>query len=263
MSYKDLLIFDISSEYGHFRKFNTTTSPLTYSVPTRPAIAGLIGSIIGIERETGPNKYSEGAVPLPELLSRQNASIAVQLLAPVKKTNIGFNLISTKNFRDYFNINDKDAKGSIKDTYRRTQIEFELLKNPSFRIFISWENKDLFQKLIENVKLNRTHFTPYLGLSQFTAQLKFVDVCQADLLESDGFEEVVTAINLSKAKGNDPIQFDYEAGRYTSDTMPIEMRADRIVTDYADVLVETNGQAIRAKLNNIYKTEQYGNISFL
>ncbi|WP_181305987.1 type I-B CRISPR-associated protein Cas5b [Rufibacter sp. XAAS-G3-1] len=263
MNYKDFLIFDISSEYGHFRKFNTTTSPLTYSIPTRPAIAGLIGAIVGIERETRPNKYKEGAIPLPELLSRQNASIAVQILAPVKKTNIGFNLVSTKNFRDYFNINDKDATGSIKDTYRRTQIEFELLKNPSFRIFISWEYQGLFQKLIENVKQNRTHFTPYLGLSQFTAQLTFIDTCQAELVESGDYEDVVTAINLSKVRGNDPIQFDYEAGRYTSDTMPIEMRADRIVTDYADVLVETNGKTTRAKLNNIYKAQQYGNISFL
>jgi len=263
MSYKDVLIFDISSEYGHFRKFNTTTSPLTYSVPTRPAIAGLIGSIIGLERETGPNKYKEGVIPVPELLSRQNASIAVQLLNPVKKTNIGFNLVSTKNFRDYFNINDKDSKGSIKDTYRRTQIEFELLKNPSFRIFISWENEDLFQKLVESVKYNQTHFTPYLGLSQFTAQLRYVDVCQAESMQSDDYEEVVTAINLSKIKGDDPVRFDYESGRYTSDTMPIEMQADRIVTDYADILLETNGKPIRVKLHDIYKTPNYGNISYL
>lgn len=263
MKYKKLLIFDISSEYGHFRKFNTTTSPLTYSFPTRPTIVGLIGAIIGIERETGPNKYKEGSVPLSELLSSQNASIAVQLRAPVKKTNIGFNLISTKNFRYYFNINDKDAKGRIKDSYRRTQIEFELLKNPSFRIFISWENEDLFQKLIENVKQNQTHFTPYLGLSQFTAQLTFVDICEAELVESGDHEDIVTAINLSKIKGNDAVHFDYENGRYTSDTMPIELRADRIVLDYADVLVETNGKPTRAKLNSIYKTPNYGNISFL
>lgn len=263
MSFKKLLIFDIGSEYGHFRKFNTTTSPLTYSIPTRPAIAGLVGAVIGIEREKGPNKFEKGTVPIPELLSLQKASIAVQLLSPVKKTNIGFNLVSTKNFRDYFNINDKDTKGSIKDTYRRTQIEFELLKNPTFRIFISWENQDLFQKLIESVKLNKTHFTPYLGLSQFTAHIKFIDVCQAELCISDDFEDVVTAINLSKVKGNDPIEFNYEIGRYTSDTMPIEIRADRIVSAYADVLVETNGKPTRAKLNNFYNTQNYGKISFL
>lgn len=263
MNYKEILIFDISSEYGHFRKFNTTTSPLTYSVPTRSAIAGLIGSIIGIEREIGPNKFREGVTPVSELLSQKNASIAVQLLKPVKKTNVGFNLVSTKNFRDYFNINDKDNKGSIKDAYRRTQIEFELLKNPSFRIFIAWENQGLFQKLIESVKHNITHFTPYLGLSQFTAQLEFVDVCQAKLLQTDDYEEVVTAINLSLLRGDNPVLFDYESAKYTSDTMPIEMQPDRVVTDYADVLLETNGKPMRVKLNEIYKTEEYGNISFL
>lgn len=263
MSYKEILIFDISSEYGHFRKFNTTTSPLTYSVPTRPAIAGLVGSILGIEREIAPDRFREGITPVAELLSQKNASIAVQLLRPVKKTNIGFNLLSTKNFRDYFNINDKDARGSIKDAYRRTQIEFELLKNPSFRIFIAWENRDLFQELAERVQHNRTHFTPYLGLSQFTAQVKFVAKCEAFLVESDDYQEVVTAVNLFKIKGDDPVQFDYESARYTSDTMPVEMRPDRIVTAYAEVLLETNGKPIKARLKEVFRTEKYGNIAFL
>lgn len=263
MSYKQVLIFDISSEYGHFRKFNTTTSPLSYSVPTRPAIAGILGSIVGLEREIGPNKYGEGVIPVAELLSRENAFIAVQLLEPVKKVYVGFNLVSTKNFRDYFNINDKDSTGSIKDAYRRTQIEFELLKNPKFRIFISWENQELFEKLIESVQQNATYFTPYLGLSQFTAQIKFVDVCQANLMQSEDFEEIISAINLSELAGNDAVQFNYESGKYTSDTMPIELQRDRIAKAYAEVLLETNGKPVPVKLKKYYKVGNYGNISFL
>lgn len=263
MSYKQVLIFDISSEYGHFRKFNTTTSPLTYSVPTRPAIAGILGSIVGLEREIGPNKYGEGVIPVAELLSRENALIAVQVLEPVKKVYVGFNLVSTKNFRDYFNINERDNNGSIKDAYRRTQIEFELLKNPKFRIFISWENQELFKTLIENVRRNATYFTPYLGLSQFSAEIKFVDVCQADLLQSDDFVEVISAINLSEIAGDDAVLFDYESGKYTSDTMAIELQRDRIAKAYAEVLLETNGKAVPVKLKKYYKVQNYGNISFL
>ena len=48
MNSKELLIFDIRGEYGHFRKYNTTTSPLTYSIPTRTAIAGILGAILAI-----------------------------------------------------------------------------------------------------------------------------------------------------------------------------------------------------------------------
>ena len=53
MNYKGILIFDISSEFGHFRKYNTTTSPLSYSIPTRTAVAGILGAILGMEREIG------------------------------------------------------------------------------------------------------------------------------------------------------------------------------------------------------------------
>ena len=66
MNSKEILIFDIQSEYGHFRKYNTTTSPLTYSIPTRTAIAGILGAILGMERELRDGVYPEGAEPVQE-----------------------------------------------------------------------------------------------------------------------------------------------------------------------------------------------------
>lgn len=263
MSYKDLLIFDISSEYGHFRKFNTTTSPLTYSVPTRPAIAGLVGAIVGIEREVGHGKFKKGSPKLPELLSKENAAIAVQLLSPVKKSNVAFNLVSTKNFNDYYNVNKRKKDGTIDNSYRRTQIEFELLKLPKFRVFIAWNSELYFNTLVENLKNNRSHFTPYLGLSQFTAHTEFVGITRAEILKVDNHENVVTAINLSLAQSNDPVVFDYDHGRYILETMPVEIGTDRIVTEFSEVLIETEGKPIRAKLNEMYKTLDYGVITFL
>ena len=91
MNYKELLIFDITGEYGHFRKYNTTTSPLTYSVPTRTAIAGMLGAILGMERETRDGRYAEDIVPVQEFFSKEKCGVAVQVISPVKKENIGFN----------------------------------------------------------------------------------------------------------------------------------------------------------------------------
>ena len=250
MHSKNVLIFDISSEYGHFRKFNTTTSPLTYSVPTRPAIAGLVGAILGIEREISAGKFKEGTVPLADLLAKDKASIGVQILAPIKKTNIAFNLINTKD--SFFEI------------AQRTQIEFELLKNPSFRIFISWNNDKLFDELVERVENNRTHFSPYLGLSQFTCKTDFFGLKKAVLSTNEDFEEVLTAVNLGNVNAQNPIQFNYSKDfKYTSDTMPVQMRSDRIVTEYAEIITEINGQSISVKSNQIYQIEKYGNILFL
>jgi len=248
-----ILVFDIGSEYGHFRKFNTTTSPLTYSIPTRSAIAGFLGAVLGIEREISSGKFREGVMPVGEMFSKKNADIGVQLINPVKKVNIAFNLLDTeKSAASFFNIK------------QRTQIEFELLKNPTFRIFINMRDETIFSELIDRITENRTHFTPYLGLSQFTATVKFRGVTKANLLKGNEFHAVVTAVNLSNTDPADPIQFDRSIDfKYTSDTMPVEMLRDRIVTEYSEVVLETNGNPIKVKSGEIYQTEDFGNILFL
>lgn len=253
MHFKKILIFDIGSEYAHFRKFNTTSSPLTYSIPTRPAIVGLLGAILGIERELSSGKFRQGVIPVSELFAKENTAISVQLLHPVKKVNIAFNLLDTeKTASSFFNIK------------QRTQIEFELLKDPLFRIFVNLKDESVFNELVNRVQQNSTHFTPYLGLSQFTATIQYKALSGIEPLMTTGFEKVVTAVNLSNTDQNDPIQFDSSSDfKYTSDTMPVEMLRDRVVTEYSEVIVETNGKLISIRSDKIYQIEDLGNILFL
>ena len=118
--------------------------------------------------------------------------------------------------------------------------------------------------MIKRVQDNCTHFTPYLGLSQFTATIKFQGVSGIKPLVINDFKEVVTAVNLSNTNQDDPIQFNHSIDfKYTSDTMPVQMLKDRIVTEYSEVIVETNGKTIKVNSDKIYQTEGFGNILFL
>lgn len=147
---------------------------------------------------------------------------------------------------------------------QRTQIEFELLKDPCFRLFINVKDETLFEQLVNRVRENKTYFTPYLGLSQFTATVNFTGFSKFERLNTTDFCEVVTAVNLSNANQDDPIQFNHSVDfKYTSDTMPIVMLKDRIVTEYSEVIVETNGKTIQVKSNETYQTDKFGNILFL
>lgn len=252
MNSKEILIFDISSEYGHFRKYNTTTSPLTYSIPTRTAIAGILGAILGMEREIADGIFSEGVMPVQEFFSKTNSDIAVQIINSVKKENIAVNLINTKT-----SFYDLTKAG-------RTQIEFELLKDSKFRIFFSLENNLVFNDLTERIKTKSFHFSPYLGLAQFTATIDFVDVCLAELVENNEEEyiDIITAVNLSKLNAERPVEFDYSA-MYSANNMPIEMNRNREVQEYSEVLIEKNGLPVKAKAARYYKVENHGNILFL
>ena len=253
MNYKEILIFDISSEYGHFRKYNTTTSPLTYSIPTRTAIAGIMGAILGMEREVADGVFPDGVIPVQEFFSKTNSDIAVQIINPVKKKNVAVNLINTKT-----SFYDLSKSG-------RTQIEFELVKNVRYRIFICLpDNKEVFDELSVRIKTKKHHFSPYLGLAQFTATVDYVDIKKAELIVNleKKYIDINTAINLSQVKEDKPIEFDYSA-MYSANNMPIEMNRNREILEYSEVLIEKNGLPVKAKVENYYKIENYGNIMFL
>lgn len=252
MNLTKVLIFDVSGEYGHFRKYNTTTSPLTYSILTRVALGGLLGAVLGMEREKAPGIFPAHIIPVQEVFAKENASFAIQLLAPVKKVNIGFNLLDTGTSpQTFFNIE------------QRTQIEFELLKNPRFRVFVALEDEALFNELAEKLAKRKHHYTPYLGLSQFTATIDFVAVTPCQRVAGTGaYVDIHTAVNLSRVTSENPVQFDREA-RYSTDTMPVAMTRNRIVTEYAEILIESTGKPVKVKAAQWFEVPQYGNLLFL
>lgn len=253
MNYKEILIFDISSEYGHFRKYNTTTSPLTYSIPTRTAIAGVLGAVLGMEREISDGVFPEAVVPVQEFFSKANSDIAIQILNPVKKETVAMNLINTKT-----SFYDLTKAG-------RTQIEFELLKNSKYRIFLSLDdNRQILDELAERLRESKHHYSPYLGLAQFTANLDYVDTVKAGLVENskNKFVEIITAVNLAKLNDENPIDFDYTA-MYSANNMPMEMNKNREIQEYSEILIEKNGKPVKARVENHYHIENYGNILFL
>jgi CRISPR-associated protein Cas5h len=236
-----ILIFDISGEYAHFRKYNTTTSPLTYSIPPRTAVSGLLGAIIGIDRFN-----------YIEVFSKKNADIAVQVINPVKKVNMAFNLLDTKH--SFFNIKN------------RTQIEFELIKDARYRIFFMMNNQELFKQITDNISNNIHHFSPYLGLSQFTAKIDFIDIKTGTENKSKEYIEIISALNLNYCDKNNPVKFDYNL-KYSSNTMAISMildeKRERTVTEYADVLIELEGKPILAKTHSYTEIKDFGNVMFL
>jgi len=248
---KEILIFDISGEYGHFRKYNTTTSPLTYSIPTRTAIAGMLGAILGMERETSDGVYPIGTTPVQEFFSKQNVDIAVQIINPVKKENIGFNLINTKT-----SFYDLTRAG-------RTQIEFELLKDVKFRIYLSMTDKGKFEELTERIINKRHHFTPYLGLSQFTSVIEYIGKTTGILQYGKGvFVEISTAVNMSKLISDNPVEFNKEFF-CSANNMPVEMNKDREIQEFSEILIEKTGQPLKVKVNEYLSIEDFGNILFL
>ena len=122
-----VLVFDLWGDYGHFRKIETTTSPLTYSIPTGTALSGLVSAILGYPRDS-----------YYDLFSPNKIKFAVRILNPIKKVRINLALINTK-YEPFFALAGKKNP--------RTLIPYEFLKDPKYRIFIGIRDSEIREKL--------------------------------------------------------------------------------------------------------------------
>ena len=149
----------IEGNWGHFKKPETNNNPLSHDLITKTALIGLIGAVLGVEREEMKSKF-------PQL--SDNLLYGVQLLHPVKKISWGFT-----------------SKTAIRPTAEGTPKYFEFLKDPKFLVSIALLNEasiDIFENFKIAVKDETAEYTPILGWHNCPAILK---------LESEGeFSEI-------------------------------------------------------------------------
>jgi len=229
-----VLVFDVWGDYAHYRRFYTTTSPLTFPIPTRTALCGLIGAIIGLDNKE--NRYLDS-------FSLDYAYIGIKLdeKHPLKKVIIAQNLIDTK----------KSKGVGMNLIANRTQIRFELIKNPKYRIYFYHRDENIYNKLRDYLGSHLSVYTPCLGLSENIANFKYVGEFSAKEKIETGIVQISTILPKENISDNEGIVFK-ENKEYFSIKIPIEMNTDRVVTKYGDVIFERNGQHIETKLKESY-----------
>ncbi|PUU90625.1 CRISPR-associated protein, Cas5h family [Halanaerobium congolense] len=235
------LVFDIWADYAHFKKYYTTTSPLTFSIPPKTTLYGIVSAILGFSKEEYLEYFQEG-----------QCKIAVQIKNPVKKTRINLNLIDTK----------KAALMAQIET--RTQIKTEFLKDAKYRIYFMHQNENLYNDLKEKLKNHKSVYSISLGLSENLANFKYIEEIELKKITENSWQKINTVIRIDKeniSKGD--IDFSQSNREYFSDKIAVEMKSDRTVTDYAKVLFERSGRSIKANVNQYYKDSNNNSLLFL
>ena len=187
----DTLLLRISGNWGHFKKPETNNNPLTHDFITKTALIGMIGAVLGKDRET--------MRPLFPQLS-EDLQYGVALENPVKKQAWAFTLRRFEAGR---------AKLEVAGLSPRP---FEFLKDPCFRVVIALtdeRSRELFEAFAGLVANSETHFDPVLGLHNCPAELVLLRRCEAE--RADGkFRTVGFVPRLLKP--NPPRDVPYRVG---------------------------------------------------
>lgn len=236
----DALIFDVFGDLGHFRKFYTTSSPLTFSFPPPPTVKGMIGAIAGIDKKEYLNVLKSGP-----------CKIGIKIMNPVKKIRMGLNLINTK---DNVWIPMKSGKHEA-----RTQVKTEFLKDPMFRIYFMHEDRNLFYDIVDKIKSHNNVYTLSLGLSEMIADYRYVNLCKVKEIEdSKVYIESILPVDFIEDD-----EIDFENGKkYFKEKIPVDMNNERIVSSYQDVIYEVNGRSIKSHVKKCWEVNDNEHIIF-
>lgn len=238
-----VLTFDIFADLAHFRKFYTTTSPLSFSFPPPPTVAGILGSIYGTDKRN--NQYLK-------LFNLNHCKIAIQILEPIRKIRMGLNLLETKGKNIKIPMSDKK--------HLRTQIRTEFIKNPKYRIYIYHQDSNIMDQLCDRVKNHSPFFNVSLGLSQLLANFNFYGLFEAYLSSKNEVVEIITPITIQNLI-SESLQFE-PGKKYFKEKMPILMNPNRVVERYDHVIYEPEGKSILAQVKQYFVLENGTNICF-
>ena len=221
------LVFKVRGDYARFRKSYTTTSALTYLLIHPVAVRGMIGAILGINREKLYEKTKD-------------IEVAVQVINKIRKDMQSFNLINMKS-------NDKIF---------RFPSNVEFLRDVEYRLFIK-SDENIISELEKSLKQGEFVFTPYLGASEHIAKIEYEGVYNCEKLPN-GNHKVISVVDLE----SNTIDFGDDDIMLTTDNIPIDNDKNREYIKYKKVIFATDENKISVNTDNCYKVGEY-NVVFL
>lgn len=210
-----LIGFEISADYGHFSHPATVYSSLSYPVPPKTTVMGMLGAIMGLENYLFLNAIRYGVVV-------KNLS---------GKRTFCFNGI--KDALSQLNL-EKVGQGFGKG---RKQFYRELLVAPKYEIYCDLSAIDAKEqtKLLEYLEKGQSLYPLYMGINMCLAELKLLGAFE---LVTGSARRIDSMIPLT-------LSFELEAGKeYTDVRMATTVDAGRNFGGFSDYLVETTGQSI-------------------
>ncbi|RZS98791.1 CRISPR-associated protein Cas5 [Cecembia calidifontis] len=240
----DVLSFDICGKFAHFRKFHANNTALSYSIPPRTTIIGIIAGIMGREK----NSYYEE-------FSSENMRIGIRVVSDIRKSFHRLNYLMIKSKDDFTGKNG------------RVQTPFEVITGNSiregkvvYRVFISDQegskskNTENLQEILINQK---SSYNASLGLANFNASIENVKFWQKvnTIQVNNEFVNIHSACNSADVS---ELEFLEEAAFkfnfVEEELLPADFKAnnDRELKAMNRVLYTTRNFPLRVKLKGTY-----------
>lgn len=252
----EIIQFDISGKFAHFRKYYANNTAMTYSLPPRTTIIGILAAILGKPRDSYYEDFSSDKI-----------RIGIAIKTPIKKTFHRLNFLSVKslgNFRTSFESDFRGMAGNPIQTPFEVVTGLNLQKDDvKYRIFVSYFDKgsNVFQALKEALITQHHTYNISLGTANFSASLGNVT-----LYEDSQISEIISnaeeLVDIHSAVNSDVVnEIIFEKDSELMSFIEEELLPADFVSNYNRelskmnrVLYTTAGISLKIKLSGTYYT---------
>ncbi|MBZ5495734.1 MAG: type I-B CRISPR-associated protein Cas5b [Acidobacteriia bacterium] len=226
---RDFVVFDVASDMAHFRRQYAITTALTYPIPPRTALCGLVGAILGLPKNESLEHFQDS-----------EAVFGLQILNPLRTGQVSINLVDTK----------QNPTFRLKAVNPRTTMRYEVVRQPRYRVMFS--HPTLGHQLAASLNQGESCYTPCLGLAWMIAWFgDEVQIVEAQEVSNDKeHREFVSPVRSDDLQ--DEIRWNTE-GVYQRIRLPAVMQPNRQVTRYEAYVIDTSGRSIQASLTTYWR----------
>jgi len=252
-----LLSFQISGQFAHFRKFYTNASSLSYLIPPRTVIIGILASVLRYERDSYYEVFS------PE---KFRISVAIAPGTRIKKKMQSLNYLHP----DYYRFLCKGT-GTAKGMHGQCKLELLIpeSKTIDYTIYVgvvSEDSKKLLDDLEARIRQRDFGYGIYLGQRQFRANIDHIQSYPKEVVrfnESVGYTDSLCLQENGAPDMTDDRNLDTQI---VLDQMPVHMEREKTLEKKKTkgdpgreihivkrVLHEKSGKRIFGKFKNGYQ----------
>lgn len=160
----EVLSLDIEGKFAHFRKFHGNNTAMSYSIPPRTTIIGMLSAILGKPKDS----YYES-------MRHKDLKIGIRVMSDLKKAFHRLNFLKITGSGDFGGKN-----GRIQTPFEVVSPVYIKSGMVKYRIYISaGENVEVYNKIKNAVVNSKRQFNLTLGLANFCAFITKFELVEA------------------------------------------------------------------------------------
>jgi len=246
----------LRGKMAHFRKFYSNSSALSYFIPPRTTICGIVAGLLGWERD----KYYEE-------FSLDNCKIAVASCSPIKKTMQKLNYLMIKSPK-------KDLNGS-QEHHSQTPMELVIPQNlrsgfVDYKVWIYHRNKKIMDN-IEGLMNDSSVFYKSKGACMALGSvfnlgwIEPVGIFEAEEVNITSKKLILSSVPIENITEIKIEEIGSNTCKLIKEEVPLEFDKNRCITERGlkEILVNINGGYIPVVVHSFVNLDNEETITWM